>query len=118
LEQLQQDVQFLPTLLSEGQYANVTGGQNIGVHSRGEAVSFETGVKAQSKLLTANIAYTASNVSVVGVVHVVDEVLRIPIVEVTTATEAQLNDVVSLQLVQPVDQKLVGFLGFDPDWTM
>jgi hypothetical protein len=118
LEQLQQGTQFLPTLLSEGQYANVTGGQHVGVYSKGEEVSFETGVKAQSKLLKANIAYTSNNVSVVGVVHIINEVFRIPIVEVTTATEAQLSDVVSLQLVQPVDQKLVGFLGFDPDWTM
>ena len=64
-----------------------------------------------------DIAYN-HDTSVVGIVHVLDKVFRIPIIEISTATEAELNDVVSLQLVQPVDQKLVGFLGPESDWTM
>jgi hypothetical protein len=48
----------------------------------------------------------------------VDSVFRLPIAEVTTITEVGLNDVAALQLTQPVDQKLVGFLGLESDWTM
>ncbi|KAJ9615038.1 hypothetical protein H2200_001112 [Cladophialophora chaetospira] len=117
LTRLQQDVQFLPTLLGKGEYANVTGGQRVGVYPSGQDVNFETGVKSQSKLSTPDIPYT-HDTSVVGIVHIIDEVFRIPIVEIPTATEAQLNDVVSLQLVQPVDQRLVGFLGPEADWTL
>ena len=45
--------QFIPTLLSDPKYANVTGGQRVEIVSLGGDVIFYSAVKAVSNLVTA-----------------------------------------------------------------
>ena len=45
--------QFIPTLLSDSRYANITGGQRVEVASSGSGIAFYSAVKAVSNLITA-----------------------------------------------------------------
>jgi uncharacterized surface protein with fasciclin (FAS1) repeats len=47
------DPQFIPTLLSDSRYANITGGQTVEVASAGSSIAFYSAVKAVSNLITA-----------------------------------------------------------------
>ncbi|KAL2063947.1 hypothetical protein VTL71DRAFT_4441 [Oculimacula yallundae] len=64
--------QFLPTLLSNATYSNVTGGQVVEARLRGETASIFTGLLSDSNVTTANVNFTG------GVVHVIDKVLTVP----------------------------------------
>jgi uncharacterized surface protein with fasciclin (FAS1) repeats len=44
--------QFIPTLLSNPRYANVTGGQRVEVTSSGDGVAFYSAIRAVSNLVT------------------------------------------------------------------
>ncbi|KAL5323080.1 hypothetical protein ACEPPN_007608 [Leptodophora sp. 'Broadleaf-Isolate-01'] len=64
--------QFLPTLLSNSSYTNVTGGQVVEARLRGETASIFTGLLSDSNVTVANVNFTG------GVVHVIDKVLTVP----------------------------------------
>jgi uncharacterized surface protein with fasciclin (FAS1) repeats len=76
---------FVPTLLTPGMYANVTGGQRVEALSSGNSTSFISGA-----LMNSTSTGMAMNFSG-GVVHVVDEVLTIPLNVSSTAIAANLT---------------------------
>jgi len=80
--------QFLPSLLSNETYTNVTGGQVVGAKSNGSEVSFYSGLLQSSKVVTANVNFTG------GVIHIIDTVLTVPDSVPNTASAANLTSLV------------------------
>jgi uncharacterized surface protein with fasciclin (FAS1) repeats len=76
---------FIPSLLTNTSYANVTGGQVVEAAVVNSSVVFTTGVLATSTVTTANVNFTG------GVVHVIDSVLTIPESDADTAVAAGLT---------------------------
>lgn len=52
LLEFESGVQFFPTWLTNPRFANVTGGQRIGVYPTGQGVQFESGIKTRANLIT------------------------------------------------------------------
>merc|ERR1712093_920478 len=93
--------QFIPTLLSNSSYSNVTGGQVAEARLRGETVSVFTGLLSPSNVTVANVNFTG------GVVHLIDTVLTVPQSASNTAGALNLTSLAdaltSADLVETVD---------------
>ncbi|KAG0647188.1 Fasciclin arabinogalactan [Hyphodiscus hymeniophilus] len=76
---------FIPTLLTNTSYANVTGGQRVEAMATNNTVVFTSGLLSTSMVTTANINFTG------GVIHIVDTVLTIPASDSSTAAAANLT---------------------------
>ncbi|KAJ9610736.1 hypothetical protein H2200_005513 [Cladophialophora chaetospira] len=81
---------FVPTLLTNPNYTNVTGGQVVEFAAVNNRSTVVTGVRATSQLVEADIFYLG------GLIHVIDSVLTIPISFPATITKAGLTDLVAL----------------------
>jgi len=79
---------FVPTLLSNATYANVTGGQVVGAKSNGSAVNVYSGLFGESHVVQANLNFTG------GVIHIIDKVLTVPVSPGDTAAAAGLTALV------------------------
>jgi len=77
--------QFLPTMLTNATYANVTGGQRVEARLNGSSVDIFSGLLQQSTVVTADLNFTG------GVVHIIDTVLTIPESDSATAAAANLT---------------------------
>ncbi|OCT47219.1 beta-Ig-H3/fasciclin [Cladophialophora carrionii] len=81
---------FVPTLLTNPDYTNVTGGQVVEITSLDNRSAVVSGVKAVSHVVEADIFYLG------GLIHIIDSVLTIPISSPATITKAGLTDLVAL----------------------
>ncbi|KAL8887832.1 MAG: hypothetical protein Q9192_006268 [Flavoplaca navasiana] len=79
---------FLPTMLNNTDYANVTGGQVVQAVMQGENVVFYSGLLNNSTVTEADQEFTG------GVVHIIDRVLTVPRNVSSTATSAGLSAIV------------------------
>lgn len=77
--------QFIPTLLTNSSYANVTGGQRVEARLNGSTVDIYSGLLSRSTVTTANVNFTG------GVIHIIDHVLTIPQSDSATAVAANLT---------------------------
>lgn len=80
---------FLPTLLTNETYTNVTGGQRIEAIRNGTNVSIYSGLVQKSSVTTPNLNFTG------GTVHIIDHVLNIPQPVGATAVAGNLTTLVS-----------------------
>ncbi|KAL9078120.1 MAG: hypothetical protein Q9157_002947 [Trypethelium eluteriae] len=92
---------FVPTLLTNASYTNVTGGQRVeGINTDG-SVTFFSGGKAESDVSQADITFDG------GVVHIIDSVLTIPANITATAQAAGLttlaNALIQTNLLETVN---------------
>ena len=78
---------FVPTLLTNSTYTNVTGGQRVEVMAENDTVSFYSGFRAQSNVTKADLNFTG------GVIHIINRVLTIPKNISDTAIAANLSAV-------------------------
>ncbi|KAH7198433.1 FAS1 domain-containing protein [Fusarium flagelliforme] len=76
---------FVPTLLTNSTYSNVTGGQRVEVMAENDTVSFYSGFRAQSNVTKADLNFTG------GVIHIINRVLTIPKNISDTAIAANLS---------------------------
>ncbi|EDU46006.1 beta-ig-h3 fasciclin [Pyrenophora tritici-repentis] len=67
-----EDSVFVPTLLTNTSYANVTGGQRVEVEEEDDKVVFYSGLGMNSTVTTADVRFSG------GVIHIIDTVLSIP----------------------------------------
>ncbi|KAL8817453.1 MAG: hypothetical protein Q9223_003720 [Gallowayella weberi] len=92
---------FLPTMLKNSAYSNVTGGQVVEVLKQGDKVLFYSGLLSNASVTTADQNFTG------GVVHIIDNVLTIPQKISSTAEAAGLTGVAGAltqaKLVDTVD---------------
>ncbi|KAL8808706.1 MAG: hypothetical protein Q9200_004098 [Gallowayella weberi] len=92
---------FLPTMLNNSAYSNVTGGQVVEVLKQGDKVLFYSGLLSNASVTTADQNFTG------GVVHIIDNVLTIPQKISSTAEAAGLTGVAGAltqaKLVDTVD---------------
>ncbi|KAI4173143.1 MAG: hypothetical protein LQ343_003070 [Gyalolechia ehrenbergii] len=78
---------FLPTMLNNSAYANVTGGQVVEAVRQGENVVFYSGLLSNASVTTADQNFTG------GVVHIIDTVLTVPQNVSSTAVAAGLSGI-------------------------
>ncbi|KAI9755044.1 MAG: hypothetical protein M4579_004447 [Chaenotheca gracillima] len=76
---------FIPTLLTDSAYSNVTGGQVVEAIKSGDDVLFFSGLRANSTVTQADTNFTG------GIIHVIDTVLTPPQNISTTAGAAGLT---------------------------
>jgi len=76
---------FVPTLLTDTQYTNVTGGQRVRAQLRNGNVTFYSGLNMNSTVSQANVNFTG------GVIHVIDSLLTVPESANATLTAAGLS---------------------------
>lgn len=76
---------FVPTLLTNETYANVTGGQRVEAVKIGNETLFYSGLLQNSTVTQADVNFTG------GVIHVIDRVLSIPESVSDTASAANLT---------------------------
>jgi uncharacterized surface protein with fasciclin (FAS1) repeats len=94
--------QFIPTLLTNQTYENVTGGQVVEVVSSAAGnVTIYSALKENATVVTPNVNFTG------GTIHIIDSVLSIPQNDSATAVAANLTDVagalMKANLVNTVD---------------
>lgn len=77
--------QFVPTLLTNELFTNVTGGQVVEAVTTGDNVTFFSGLLANSTVTEANLNFTG------GVIHVIDRFLVLPETVSDTLTTANLT---------------------------
>ncbi|KAK4987995.1 hypothetical protein LTR50_004214 [Elasticomyces elasticus] len=92
---------FVPTLLQNSSYTNVTGGQRVEGYVNGSSVVIVSGALAKSMVVTPDVKFNG------GVIHVIDTVLNFPISDSKTAAAAGLTSLASAltsaKLVDTVD---------------
>merc|ERR1712137_722772 len=92
---------FVPSLLTDEMYTNVTGGQVVKAESEDDSVVFYSGLMNNATVTTANVNFTG------GVIHIIDTVLSIPMVASEVLTAAGLSSlrgaVVAADLVDTVN---------------
>ncbi|KAF1920842.1 FAS1 domain-containing protein [Ampelomyces quisqualis] len=76
---------FVPTLLTDTQFTNVTGGQRVRAQLRNGNVTFYSGLNLNSTVSQANVNFTG------GVIHVIDSLLTVPESAGDTLTAAGLT---------------------------
>lgn len=108
--------QFLPTLLTDPAFSNVTGGQRVGVYPTDGGVKFAGGLQHMSNITDADIIYLGP--SDTGIIHILDRVLEPPVSETATVSTVGLSGVVAVQVSLPINPKVVGIDGTVPDWTL
>lgn len=64
---------FVPTLLTNGTYSNVTGGQRVEARLNQGNVTFFTGLKNNATVVTPNLNFTG------GTIHIVNRLLTLPV---------------------------------------
>ncbi|KIW24089.1 uncharacterized protein PV07_09823 [Cladophialophora immunda] len=84
---------FVPTLLTNSNYTNVTGGQVVEITAVNNQPTVVSGVKAESHVVQADIFYLG------GLMHIIDSVLTIPISFPATVTKTGLTDLVALMSI-------------------
>ncbi|KAG7005151.1 interferon-induced GTP-binding protein Mx2 [Physcia stellaris] len=93
---------FLPTMLNDSMYTNVTGGQVVEAVKQGDSVVFYSGLLSNTTVTMADQNFTG------GVVHIIDTVLTVPENISATAVDAGLSGVAGAlekaQLADTVDQ--------------
>lgn len=77
--------QFVPTLLTNELFTNVTGGQVVEAVTSGDNVTFFSGLLSNSSVSQADVNFTG------GVIHVIDRFLVLPEVVSNTLTTANLS---------------------------
>lgn len=77
--------QFIPTLLQNETYTNITGGQRVQAQTVGGNVTFFTALRENSTVSQGNLNFTA------GTVHIIDKVLSVPGSINTTLQQANLT---------------------------
>ncbi|KAE8450835.1 hypothetical protein EG329_005748 [Mollisiaceae sp. DMI_Dod_QoI] len=77
--------QFLPTLLTNTTFTNVTGGQVVGGVLNGKTVQLMSGLKEMSTVTTADIMFTG------GIIHIIDTVLTLPLPPSMSAVDSGLT---------------------------
>ncbi|KAH4202714.1 hypothetical protein HBH61_056670 [Parastagonospora nodorum] len=92
---------FVPTLLTNSAFTNVTGGQVVSAKTANGGVSIFSGLAMNSSVTTADVAFTG------GVIHIIDTVLTIPETASNTAIAAGLSSLAgaltAANLVETVD---------------
>jgi uncharacterized surface protein with fasciclin (FAS1) repeats len=76
---------FIPTLLTNSTYSNVTGGQVVEAVAEGDTVSFYSALKARANVTQADVEFDG------GVIHIINEVLMIPANLSSTAIQGGLS---------------------------
>ncbi|KAK9780474.1 putative FAS1 domain-containing protein [Seiridium cardinale] len=76
---------FIPTYLTNGTYANITGGQRVEARMSDNNVTFFSALKQNATVVTANVNFTG------GVIHIIDGVLSIPENITDTLSNANLT---------------------------
>jgi uncharacterized surface protein with fasciclin (FAS1) repeats len=76
---------FVPTLLTNPQYTNVTGGQVVQAVERDGNVTFFSGLLANSTVSQADVNFTG------GVIHIIDRLLVLPVAADETLSAANLT---------------------------
>ncbi|TKA68276.1 hypothetical protein B0A49_10044 [Cryomyces minteri] len=76
---------FIPSLLTNQTYSNVTGGQRVECVTVGGNVTFYSGLLANASVVQPNLNFTG------GVIHVIDHVLTLPVNISAAATAANLT---------------------------
>ncbi|KAF2712057.1 FAS1 domain-containing protein [Pleomassaria siparia CBS 279.74] len=76
---------FVPTLLNNKSYSNITGGQVVECIKVGDETVFYSGLLQNSTVTTADVNFTG------GVMHIVDRVLTLPVDVLDTASAAGLS---------------------------
>merc|ERR1712137_1196645 len=93
---------FVPSLLTDEMYTNVTGGQVVKAESEDDSVVFYSGLMNNATVTTANVNFTG------GVIHIIDTVLSIPMVASEVLTAADLVDTVNttpnVTILAPTDE--------------
>jgi len=79
---------FVPTMLMNETYSNVTGGQVVEAMKEDDTVSFISGLRMKSNVTEANLNFTG------GVIHIINEVLTLPMNLTATAQTADLRALV------------------------
>ncbi|KKY21267.1 putative beta-ig-h3 fasciclin [Diplodia seriata] len=99
--QITEDSQFVPTLLTDPAYANVTGGQRVEVEEEDDNVVFYSGLLQNATVTRADVNFTG------GIIHIVDNLLTLPANVSSTALAANLTALVgaltNASLVDAVD---------------
>jgi uncharacterized surface protein with fasciclin (FAS1) repeats len=94
--------QFIPSLLTNASYTNVTGGQRVDAFVNGSSVDIVSGALSTSMVVTAVRLYyhfrlfdcwfLSQNVKFTGgVIHIIDTVLTVPLSDSATAVAAGLT---------------------------
>lgn len=76
---------FVPTLLTNGSYSNVTGGQVVEAIVIGNETVFYSGLLQNATVSQADLNFTG------GVIHIIDSVLTLPLNVLDTANAADLT---------------------------
>ncbi|KAL9609305.1 MAG: hypothetical protein Q9167_005923 [Letrouitia subvulpina] len=100
---------FIPTLLNNPAYANVTGGQVVEAIAQDDSVVFFSGLLSNSTVTKADTNFTG------GVVHIIDTVLTPPQNVSTTAQAAGLTALVGAVSKNP---QIASTLDTTPDLTV
>ncbi|KAI8956633.1 Fasciclin-domain-containing protein [Daldinia sp. FL1419] len=79
------ETQFIPTLLSNRTYANVTGGQVVEARPSENNVTFFSALKENATIITPNVNFTG------GTIHIISNVLVIPQNVTETLSNANLT---------------------------
>jgi len=77
--------QFIPTLLTNQTYANITGGQRVQALATNNTVAFYSALKENSTVVTPNVNFTG------GTIHVINRVLSLPLSISNTLKDANLT---------------------------
>ncbi|KAF9869890.1 fasciclin domain-containing protein [Colletotrichum karsti] len=77
--------QFIPTLLQNQTYANITGGQRVQGQTAGGNVTFYSALRANSTVVQGNLNFTG------GTIHIINKVLSVPAGVATTLQQANLT---------------------------
>lgn len=100
-DQIPDDLAFVPSVLNNTQYANVTGGQVVGVEREDDDVTLFSGLLQNSSVVTPNVNFTG------GIVHIIDNVLTLPPSASDTLSAAGLSSLAgaltNASLVETVD---------------
>ncbi|KAF7513646.1 hypothetical protein GJ744_007697 [Endocarpon pusillum] len=92
---------FIPTMLMNSSYTNVTGGQVVEAVRRDGKVVFFSGLLMNSTVTQANVTFDN------GIIHIIDRLLTVPANVSTTAVAANLTSLVgavtTAQLAEAVD---------------
>jgi len=83
--QFTEEPQFIPTLLRNEIYTNVTGGQRVQAQTVDGKVTFYSALKEISTVATGNVNFTS------GTIHVIDKVLSVPMGIADTLRAANLT---------------------------
>jgi transforming growth factor-beta-induced protein len=77
--------QFIPTLLTNASFSNVTGGQVVMGMLSGKSVEIFSGLKEKSTVTTADVMFSG------GVIHIIDTVLTVPLSPAMSAIDSELT---------------------------